>query len=167
MVSNQWLEETYNVDILSSDALLHLHGNLTIVEAANSTISHLRSEALGNAVGKSSVAVSRHDLQLVASGNELVLQGARMETGITTTLEILSFFVLARAMEIQTGDVQRILILRVITDLCVLPQQRRGGFRRGEQHHSRDQQQRQIRAGKEKLSITTQKRFVPVAEPVE
>lgn len=103
----------YDVHILSADALLHLHGDLAIVEAANSTIGNTGSEALGNAVSKSLVAVSGHNLQLVASRNELVFNSAWVETGITSDNESHKSYILARTVRISAGNEEWILILPI------------------------------------------------------
>ena len=79
----------YNINILSTNAFLHLNRNFTVIEAAHSAIGHFCAKASGNTISKCLVTVSGDNLQLVATRNKLVLKSARVETGITTILYII------------------------------------------------------------------------------
>ena len=110
-----------NVAILSANALLHLDGDLSIVKVTNGAIRNSGSyssihednqtKTLRHALSKRSVAVSRNDLQLVAAGNEMVLDGAGVETRVTMRQHA-KRILLAGTVQVGARNAQRLLILR-------------------------------------------------------
>lgn len=100
----------------------------------------METKAGGNAVGKRTVAVSRDDLQLVATRDEMVVLRAGVKAGIV-----------ARAMGIQTRNVERLLILRIMECGRHLLRRQTSGFRTEQPHRSQDQRQQQIHTGSKML----------------
>ena len=100
----------------------------------------MQTKAGRNAVGQRTVAVSRDDLQLVATRDEMVVLRAGVKAGIV-----------ARTVGIQTRNVERLLILRIIECSRHLPQRQTGGFRKEQPHRSQDQRQQQIHTGNKML----------------
>ena len=101
----------YNINILSTNTLLHLDRNFTIIKATDSAIGYFSAKAFGNTISQCSVTVSRDNLQFMATGNKLVLYCARMQTGVPEYDYLAIDCLLAGAVRICARNEQRILIL--------------------------------------------------------
>ena len=84
---------SYHIHILATNTLFHLYRDLSIIETTHSTISHFRAlrlrlsrnptQTLRNTICQSTIAVSRNNLQFMATRNEMMFKRTRMQTRIT------------------------------------------------------------------------------------
>ena len=84
---------SYHIHILATNTLFHLNRDFSIVETTHSTISHFSTlkllfpltstQTFRNTICKSTVTVSRNNLQFMTTRNEMVFKSTRMQTCIT------------------------------------------------------------------------------------